>query len=82
MRMQFFLSLTNKVLNNPKNVISSGINANSQFRAIKKFQKENDLKQTLVLIPKKIIKKRLKKQLSIQNLIQKKYFIMILSRLN
>ena len=30
-----FLSLTNKVLNNPKNVISVGINAESQFQAIK-----------------------------------------------
>ena len=27
----YFLSFTNKVLNNPKNVISAGINARSQF---------------------------------------------------
>ena len=36
----YFLSLTNKILNNPKNVISAGINAKSQFIAIKKFQKK------------------------------------------
>ena len=48
-----FLSLTNKILNNPKNVISAGINAKSQFDAIKKYQKINELKKTLVLIPKK-----------------------------
>jgi len=32
-----FVSLTNKTLNLPKNVISSGINATSQINAIKKF---------------------------------------------
>ena len=48
-----FLSLTNKILNNPKNVISAGINAKSQFDTIKKFQEINELKKTLVLIPKK-----------------------------
>ena len=32
-----FLSFTNKVLGNPNNVISSGINAKSQFDAIKKY---------------------------------------------
>jgi len=48
-----FLSLTNKVLNNPKNVISVGINAESQFQAIKKFLNKNELKETLVLIPRK-----------------------------
>ena len=49
----YFLSLTNKILNNPKNVISAGINAKSQFNAIKKYQKKNDLNKTLILIPKK-----------------------------
>ena len=49
----YFLSLTNKILNNPKNVISAGINARSQFNAIKKYQKLNDLESTLILIPKK-----------------------------
>ena len=69
-----FLSLTNKVLNNPKNVISSGINANSQFRAIKKFQKENDLKQTLVLIPKKDYKEEIEEAIKYSKLNSKKIF--------
>ena len=69
-----FLSLTNKVLNNPKNVISSGINANSQFRAIKKFQKENDLKQTLVLIPKKDYKEEIEEAIKDSKLNSKKIF--------
>ena len=32
-----FLSLTNKILDLPKNVISAGINSTSQFNTIKKF---------------------------------------------
>ena len=69
-----FLSLTNKVLNNPKNVISSGINANSQFRAIKRFLKENDLKQTLVLIPKKDYKEEIEEAIKDSKLNSKKIF--------
>ena len=38
-----FVSLTNKTLNLPKNVISSGINATSQINAIKKFTEMNKL---------------------------------------
>ena len=34
-----FLSLTNKNINNPKNVISAGINASSQIKTIMKFKK-------------------------------------------
>ncbi len=48
----FFLSLTNKTINNPKNIISVGINAKSQFNTIKKFQNLNELKKTIFLIPK------------------------------
>ena len=35
-----FLSLSNKILNNPKNVITAGINAISQINTIKEFQKK------------------------------------------
>lgn len=69
-----FLSLTNKILNNPKNVISVGINANSQFRAIKKFQKKNDLSQTLVLIPKKDYKEEIEEAIKNSKLKSKKIF--------
>ncbi len=46
-----FLSLTNKTLDLPNNVISSGINATSQIKAIKKFIKLNDINKTIFLIP-------------------------------
>ena len=46
-----FLSLTNKTLDLPKNVISSGINATSQINTIKKFIELNDIKKTIFLIP-------------------------------
>jgi len=46
-----FLSLTNKTLKLPKNVISSGINSTSQFRTIKKFIELKEIKKTLLLTP-------------------------------
>ncbi len=46
-----FLSFTNKLKNNPKNVISSGVNAISQLNAIKKFQKTQELERSIFLIP-------------------------------
>tara|TARA_Y100001958_G_C21184885_1_gene514127 strand:+ start:86 stop:1240 length:1155 start_codon:yes stop_codon:yes gene_type:complete len=47
-----FVSLTNKTLNLPKNVISGGVNATSQLNAIKKFIKSNEIKKTIFLTPK------------------------------
>ena len=46
-----FLSLTNKTLDLPKNVISAGINSTSQFNTIKKFLKTNKIKRTIFLTP-------------------------------
>ena len=46
-----FLSLTNKTLDLPKNVISAGINSTSQFNTIKKFIETNDIRRTIFLIP-------------------------------
>ena len=46
-----FLSLTNKTLDLPKNVISSGINSTSQLNTIKKFLKLNNIKKTIFLTP-------------------------------
>ena len=46
-----FLSLSNKVLKIPSNVISAGINAESQVNTIKKFQKEFNIERTIFLIP-------------------------------
>jgi len=46
-----FLSLTNKTVNLPKNVISSGVNSTSQLNTIKKFILDNDIDNTIFLIP-------------------------------
>jgi hypothetical protein len=46
-----FLSLTNKTIDLPKNVISAGINSTSQLNTIKKFIKQNNLKKTIFLSP-------------------------------
>ena len=47
-----FLSFTNRTLDLPKNVISTGINSTSQLNTIKKFIKQNEIKKTIFLIPK------------------------------
>ena len=47
-----FVSFTNKLIGNPKNVISVGINAQSQLKAIIKFQDLYDLNETIFLLPK------------------------------
>ena len=46
-----FLSLTNKILDLPKNVISAGINSTSQFNTIKKFLEKNNVERTIFLTP-------------------------------
>ena len=46
-----FLSLTNKTLDLPKNVISAGINSTSQFNTIKKFIETNNIRRTIFLTP-------------------------------
>ena len=56
-----FLSLTNKIIDNPKNIISTGINAGSQLNTIAKFQKNNEIKKTIFLIPNKSFKNEIKK---------------------
>tara|TARA_B100001250_G_scaffold79469_1_gene65242 strand:+ start:3129 stop:4283 length:1155 start_codon:yes stop_codon:yes gene_type:complete len=46
-----FLSLTNKTLDLPKNVISAGINSTSQINTIKKFLELNRIQRTIFLTP-------------------------------
>ncbi|MDB9815233.1 ABC transporter substrate-binding protein, partial [Candidatus Pelagibacter sp.] len=46
-----FLSLTNKTLDLPKNVISAGINSTSQINTIKKFLETNNINKTIFLTP-------------------------------
>ena len=58
-----FLSLTNKTLNLPNNVISTGVNATSQLNTIKKFIEENEIKKTILLTPNIDYKIEIKKAL-------------------
>ena len=46
-----FLSFTNKTLDLPKNVISTGVNSTSQLNTIKKFVDQNEINKTILLIP-------------------------------
>ena len=46
-----FLSLTNKTLDLPKNVISTGVNSTSQLNTIKKFIKNTNINRTIFLTP-------------------------------
>jgi hypothetical protein len=46
-----FLSITNKTLDLPKNVISAGINSTSQLNTIKKFLEMNNINKTIFLTP-------------------------------
>ena len=56
-----FLSLTNKILNLPNNVISTGVNATSQLNTIKKFIELNKLEKTIFLTPNVDYKTEIKK---------------------
>jgi len=47
-----FLSLSNKTKMIPRNVITMGINANSQINTIVNFIKKENLNKTIVLVPK------------------------------
>ncbi len=55
-----FLSFTNKVDNQKQNIISAGVNAVSQFNAIKKFQKLNSIERSYLLAPKNYILEEIK----------------------
>ena len=59
-----FLSLTNKITNNPKNVISAGINAMSQINTIIKFQELYKIKRSIFLIPNSDFKNEIEEAIS------------------
>ena len=54
-----FLSFTNKLIDNPKNVISAGVNAISQLKTIKKFTEKNNLSNSIFLVPRSQFKKEI-----------------------
>ena len=69
-----FLSLTNKTIGLPKNVISTGVNSTSQLNTIKKFLELNKIKKTIFLLPKLKYETEIKKGLKNSNLKTKKVF--------
>tara|TARA_Y100000590_G_scaffold52051_1_gene54606 strand:+ start:287 stop:1438 length:1152 start_codon:yes stop_codon:yes gene_type:complete len=70
-----FLSLTNKIYNNPKNVISSGVNAISQLKTIQNFLNMNGLERSIFLIPNTNFKNEIEDAISKTNLKIKNTFI-------
>ena len=69
-----FLALTNKTLDLPNNVISTGINATSQLRAIKKFIEQNKIKKTIFLTPKLDYEDEIKKAIKLSKLKTYKHY--------
>ena len=69
-----FLSLTNKIINNPKNIISAGINADSQLKTIIKFQKLNKIEKTIFLIPKENYKEEIEQAIKQSKIETKEVF--------
>mgnify|MGYP001270468058 FL=1 len=69
-----FLSLTNKTIGLPQNVISAGVNSTSQLNAIKKFLKLNEIKKTIFLLPKFKYEAEIKKGLKNSKLKTKKIY--------
>ncbi len=70
-----FLSFTNKTLNLPKNVISTGINSTSQLNTIKKFVELNEIEKTVFLIPNSNYNLEIKQGIKNSKVkTQKKYF--------
>ena len=70
-----FLSFTNKTLDLPKNVISTGINSTSQLNTIKKFVELNEIEKTVFLIPNSNYNLEIKQGIKNSKVkTQKKYF--------
>ena len=69
-----FISLTNKLIGNPKNVISAGVNAISQLQTIKKFSDMNNLSNSVFLIPKSQFKNEIEEAINKTKIKHKKVF--------
>ena len=69
-----FLSLTNRTIGLPKNVISAGVNSTSQLNTIKKFLELNEIRKTVFLLPKLKYEAEIKKGLKNSKLKTKKIF--------
>ena len=69
-----FISFTNKLIGNPKNVISAGVNAISQVQTIKKFNNRNNLSKSIILIPRAQFKKEIEEAINKTKIKHKKVF--------
>ena len=70
-----FLSLTNKILDNPKNIITAGINAVSQINTIKEFQKKYEIERSIFLIPNSNYKSEIQNAIKVTKIKLKDTFI-------
>ncbi len=70
-----FLSLTNKTIDLPKNVISSGVNATSQLNTIKKFISLKEIEKTIFLTPKLDYEMEVKKGIKNSKIKVSKHYI-------
>ena len=70
-----FLSFTNKIIKNPTNVISAGVNAISQINTIKKFISINNLERSIFLIPRTDYKKEIELAINKTNIKLKDKFV-------
>ena len=69
-----FISFTNKLIDNPKNVISAGVNAVSQLQTIKKFNNKNNLSKSIFLIPRSQFKSEIEKAINQTKIKHKEVF--------
>ena len=69
-----FISFTNKLIGNPKNVISAGVNAISQVQTIKKFNNRNNLSKSIILIPRVQFKKEIEEAINKTRIKHKEVF--------
>ena len=70
-----FLSLTNKTEKLPNNVISSGVNATSQLKTIKRFMELNETQKTILLTPDLNFKSEIKKGIKESKIQISKHYI-------
>ena len=70
-----FISLTNKTIDLPNNVISSGVNATSQLNTIKKFLDTTEVKKTIFLTPKLDYEKEIRKAIKKSKVKISKHYI-------
>ncbi len=69
-----FISFTNKLIGNPKNVISAGVNAISQIQTIKKFKNKKNLSKSIILIPRAQFKKEIEEAINRTKIKHKEVF--------